>query len=296
MWLLLLTLKPDAVLGQTAWTGGTLAALTGMVHSSCNSMVHTHGEPKLCNANYTLARFAYRYCRTILATNRAFAQTAREWGARRPIFLSGNIVEDVVPNITKNAEKQKIQFIDNCFHIVCVGRLVYEHGLETKGFSYAIKAMTNIKNAVLHIFGDGESRQNFECLAQEYDVADKVLFHGYVDRHTLYSALYAADALLMPSLSEGLSMTMIEGMMLSTPIVITKTSGANDYIINEKNGLLIDIASSYAISSAIKRLQDDLVFSREVAKNGRMTYEKCFTGECVAKSFLGALEGTGELA
>jgi glycosyltransferase involved in cell wall biosynthesis len=100
----------------------------------------------------------------------------------------------------------------------------------------------------------------------------------------------------MTSLSEGLSMTMIEGMMLSTPVIITRTSGALDYVIDGDNGLLIDTASSEAIVKAVQRLKNDPIAAAAIAAAGRATYEKHFSSENVALSFLGAVDGTGETA
>jgi glycosyltransferase involved in cell wall biosynthesis len=282
------------VLGQTAWTGGFLAALAGLYRHRLISMVHTHGEPRLCNTLYAPARFAYRHCRRTLATNRAFSHEALAWGAPGPVYLSGNIVKEVQPKESKDKLRQRLGYAPEFFHVACVGRLVYEHGLETKGFSYALKALPKLPEVILHIYGDGASRPEFEALARAEGVADRAVFHGAVEREILYHGLAAADALLMTSLSEGLSMTMIEGMMLGLPVVITKTAGAMDYVRHGENGLLIEPGSDEAIAGALSHLKDNPTLAKSLAEAGYATYKENFTAERVARSFLAAVDGTGE--
>lgn len=290
-WLALVRYRPHAILGQTAWSGGFLAACAGILKPSIISMTHTHGSPELCNPYYAPAKFAYRHCRRTLATNREFAASAMGWGANGPVYLSGNSLDEWNPPYGK-PERASIPGYDPAFfNVVCVGRLVREHGLETKGISYALKALPGLEDTALHIYGEGELKREYQALAIELGVDSRVIFHGNVPREKLYEGMAAADALLLSSLSEGVSMTMIEGMMLGTPVISTATAGALDYIMDGKNGLLITPGSTEAIAGAIRRLRDTPGLSRALSTAAYTTYSQNFTEDAVVKSFLDAVEG-----
>lgn len=100
--------------------------------------------------------------------------------------------------------------------VLGVGRLSRE-----KGFDRLIKAFSDLKQKYptsgLIIVGEGAFRRQFEALTEQLDVKGDVLMPGYCDK--VPSLLKCSTVLVMPSLTEGLPITLLEAMALRVPVV-----------------------------------------------------------------------------
>jgi glycosyltransferase involved in cell wall biosynthesis len=64
----------------------------------------------------------------------------------------------------------------------------------------------------------------------------------------------ALDVLAMPSLWEGLPMTLLEAMALGKAVVATRVGGIPDVIVDGETGLLVTPGDTVALASALRRL------------------------------------------
>lgn len=95
-----------------------------------------------------------------------------------------------------------------------IGRMI-----KVKNQKFLVDIVENIKNAVVLIVGDGALKDEIQCYAEKKGVADKVIFAGVrSDVHKFYSAF---DCFVMPSLYEGLPVTLIEAQSSGVPIVLS---------------------------------------------------------------------------
>lgn len=158
--------------------------------------------------------------------------------------------------LTRLQARKMIGLSGSEFHIVTAGRLVEIGGVEQKGVSVAIGALTRLPSCRLHVLGDGPLRLKLEAKAQELDVADRVTFHGQVARKTVDMFMTAADAVLVASAFEPLGMVVLEAMAARTPLVATNVGGPKDYLRPGVDALLVEPRDPEAISAAIQRLID----------------------------------------
>jgi glycosyltransferase involved in cell wall biosynthesis len=87
--------------------------------------------------------------------------------------------------------------------------------------------------------------------------------------------LYAEhDALLFPSLMEGLPSVLLEAMATGMPVITTETCGMPDVVENEFNGLLIPSGNANAIERAIERLATSLELRRTLGEAARETMKR----------------------
>ena len=68
--------------------------------------------------------------------------------------------------------------------------------------------------------------------------------------------LAAMDINIMPSVNEGLSLSILEAMAAEKPVIITDVGGAREVVESEKTGLIIPPLSVEAINKAILSLLD----------------------------------------
>jgi glycosyltransferase involved in cell wall biosynthesis len=86
---------------------------------------------------------------------------------------------------------------------------------------------------------------------------DKVIFTGYLDRRHLITLLASADLVVLPSLFEGLPLSLLESFACGKPVVATRTGGVAELIKDGVNGLLCPPKNAKALAEGIIRLAAD---------------------------------------
>lgn len=215
----------------------------------------------------------------VTTTNNEFKQKMLR-RHRRDIALWPNILdEEMVPKV------EPVPLEPGKFHLMAVGRLVRMYGIETKGISYIIKAMAELEGCHLHILGEGPLRSEYEALIDELGIADRVTLHGQQSRETVFRYMKAVDALVFPSLTEGLSMTVIEAMFVGLPVVTTRVGGQADHIRDGVNGFFVEKAGSDSIRDKVRQLQKNPALLEKVSQASREYFREHFSFEAYARIF-----------
>lgn len=116
--------------------------------------------------------------------------------------------------------------------------------------------------SLLLILGSGELENELKQMAGE-----GVRFTGRVNNVSDY--LQVADVFVLPSLSEALSISMLEAMACSLPVVITRVGGASDAIEHKHSGWLIEPDNLSDLKEAILNIFDDEALRYQLGKNAR---------------------------
>jgi glycosyltransferase involved in cell wall biosynthesis len=107
----------------------------------------------------------------------------------------------------------------------------------------------------LHIFGDGPEREVIARLVRLLKLESRVTLHGLVPGPQV--ALRQIGLLVLPSISEGMPMVLIEAMAAGVPVLGRDAPGVRDVIIDEANGLLVRSLKVEDLATAIRRLVED---------------------------------------
>lgn len=105
-------------------------------------------------------------------------------------------------------------------YMVCVASLVHMKRLDTT--IEAFKLISGKTNTNLVIVGDGSARPSLERLVEKYQLRDSVLFTGSLSNPL--GIIRSAEALIMSSEYEGFSNSMLEAMILGTPVITSRCS------------------------------------------------------------------------
>jgi L-malate glycosyltransferase len=135
---------------------------------------------------------------------------------------------------------------------------------------------------VLVIVGDGDERVRLERVARDHDVADGVRFLGH--RDDARSWLAGCDVYANSSVSEGISLTILEGMAAGLPIVATAVGGTSE-IVNTSCGRLVPARSPRALASALEELARDPDARRSLGRAARARVEHHFTIQHMVDSY-----------
>jgi glycosyltransferase involved in cell wall biosynthesis len=134
-------------------------------------------------------------------------------------------------------------------HLVAIGRLS-----EQKGFPVLIETMAlaapRLPGLKLTIVGDGELRSMIEDEIKRHDLGNCITLAGWLDEAGVRAALSASQALVLPSLAEGLPMVVMEAMASGRPVIGTIINGVPE-LLTPDCGWLVPAGDPAALADAI---------------------------------------------
>lgn len=138
---------------------------------------------------------------------------------------------------------------------------------ENKNHESVIRALSALpENYVYVIVGSGGRKQYLEELAEQLHLKERVLLTGH--RDDVVDFYHAADMYILPSLREGLNVSLMEAMASGLPCAAGRIRGNTD-LIDEKGGALFNPRSVEEIGQAIQR-----IMSADRSKMGTWNMEK----------------------
>jgi len=132
-------------------------------------------------------------------------------------------------------------------------------------------------NARLVIIGEGPERQAVAERAGRSDVAGAVQLTGY--RSDVRSLLPAADLYVSSSVTEGISLTILEAMASGVPVVATAVGGTPEILSDGTTGVLVPTRNPDRLASALLALGADPARRAALAAAARRRVETAFTIE-----------------
>ncbi len=132
--------------------------------------------------------------------------------------------------------------------LVTVGALIAR-----KGQAFAIDALAQLPDATLVLIGQGDDLSALKAQAARLGLADRVRFLGAVPHASIADWLAAADAMVLPTASEGLANAWVEALACGTPVVTCDVGGARELIDRPEAGRLV-ARDAGAIAAAVREL------------------------------------------
>lgn len=168
----------------------------------------------------------------------------------------------LVPNLVSNKQILQLSNITsdadnwdkNIIHIVTVGRLTFQKGIDIAINAAKILKSKNI-NFIWHFYGQGVERKKYQLLIEKNNLCNICFLEGV--KQNPYPYINNADLIVQPSRSEGKSIVLDEAKILGKPILVTNYKSVKDQIENKKNGIICDINSEDLANAIINFLNDD---------------------------------------
>jgi L-malate glycosyltransferase len=163
---------------------------------------------------------------------------------------------------------------DDDFVIGTVARLDPVKDLPTLVAAFAgVRALA--PRARLVVVGDGPDKAALAAAVDAHRVSDAVQLLGY--RADVRSVFPAFDVYVNSSVSEGVSLTILEAMAAGLPVVATGVGGTPEVVVDGSTGVLVPARAPTALADAIGRLYRRPDAGRAMGAAGRARVESCFT-------------------
>jgi phosphatidylinositol alpha-1,6-mannosyltransferase len=288
--------RPGVVCLSSAFPLGYLAAgLTAARDLSCVSF--THGI-EASVARLPIDRFTLRHVANNVDVLAAVCQwtgdrIGRAVGGRAPVELIYIGVDtEMFHPATDGSTIRARHGLGNVPVCLCVGRLVPRKGQDQLIRAWP-RVLRDVPDAHLVIVGPGPDEQRLRRLVTRSPCADRVLVTGEVPRGDVPLYFAAADVFAMPSRSrlggldiEGLGTVYLEAAAAGLPVVVGRSGGAPDSVVDGVTGLTVDGRSTTEIASAIAALLGNPERSRAMGKAGRRRVESEYTSAHSARQLM----------
>ena len=147
-----------------------------------------------------------------------------------------------------------------------------------KGHQYLIEAMAEVlgefDDARLFIFGQGRIKYELIDQAKSLKISEKVFFLPSVSNTA--EVLQEIDIFVMPSVQEGLGLSILEALACGVPVVASNVGGIPSIIKHDVSGLLVEPGNSMALAGAIMRVMEDRNLATRLGIKGRQEVEERF--------------------
>jgi glycosyltransferase involved in cell wall biosynthesis len=233
-----------------------------------------------------LERVATRWCDRVVSVSEFHRHWALELGICQPREIlaipNGVAGHDVSSAATRASVRRRLGAREGDLLILSMARLAPD-----KGLNYLIEAASILENSPLRyrivIAGEGAERERLMRLARDLEVENLVSFLGF--RQDVGDLLAACDMVVLPSLREGLSITLLEAMAAGKAIIATDIGSHREVTSQAEMARLVPPADSRALADAILRLAADPASMMRLGIAAHALFESRYTEERMLDSY-----------
>jgi len=153
-----------------------------------------------------------------------------------------------VPTVLTNARQP--------LRLIYIGRLAREKGLYEMLQGLHLARELGV-DARLTVAGQGAEEDRLQRYAVALGIAHRVTFTGPVFGADKVNLLAGADAMLLPSYSEGLPYALLEAMAAGVPVIATPVGAIPDVVTPGTHGFLVPVRDGAAIAEALALMAGD---------------------------------------
>lgn len=285
-------LRPDVVHTHSSKAGilGRAAAW----HERVPAVVHTiHGLPfgpsetRARNQLYLSAeRWAARRCHAIVSVCDAMTEQALAAGVGRPeqyqtIYSGMDVDAFLSPARSRDEVRRELGLNEGDVAFATVARLFERKGHDDI-LAVAPRVLARNSNVRFVFIGDGILRERLIADAERLGVRAAIHFTGLVAPRRIPELLCAVDAVVHPSLREGLARVLPQALIVGRPVVSYDVDGAREVVLPE-TGILLRTRDLAGLEAAILRLAGDAKLRERMGQAGRARFTDQFRHETMTR-------------
>ena len=263
-----------------------LAGVPVIVHTAHGFAFHERSPLSRRLFYTTLERIASQWCDQIVSVSEFHRKWAIELGMCSPSKITA--IPNGIADLGRNQEvglaklRQQVGGRLGDLLILSIARLAPDKGLEYLLEAAAMFPHTGRRFHIV-IAGEGPARDRLEQHARILRVTDQVRFVGF--RQDVGDLLAACDLVVLPSLREGLSISLLEAMAAGKPIIATSIGSNREVASQGDMALLVRPGDPLSLCERILQLAGDEALMARLGANARALYESCYTENRMLQSY-----------
>lgn len=241
---------------------------------------------------YALLRLTAKLPDRIICVSEAVRQTVLEREGQAPsrVLVIHNGIDIDTPLAPAPAGPRGLPALRRALGLAeedLVVGMVANFNRAVKGVGYFFDAMpmvlAEVPTARFLLLGRGDEEVHLRARAAEMGIADRVIFAGFQPEIGPYYDLM--DISVLTSLSEGLSMTILESMKHGVPVVATRVGGNPELVTDGGTGYLVPPRDVHAFAARVVELLRDPSRRAQMGHEGRVVVEERFDVARTAESY-----------
>jgi glycosyltransferase involved in cell wall biosynthesis len=206
-------------------------------------------------------------------------------GAERVVVVHNGLdLETVVTNDDASSIRFELGIEDGDLVVGMVANM----NRAVKGVTFLLDAIPLIVKVVpsarFVLLGRGREEQSLKDKAKALGIESHVIFAGF--RRDVGRCYEEMDVSVLTSLSEGLSITLLESMSHGLPVVATHVGGNPEVVVEGETGYLVPPRNTEAFADRVVRLLLDPILRNRMGENGRSRIAERFDLRKVAPQYL----------
>jgi glycosyltransferase involved in cell wall biosynthesis len=214
------------------------------------------------------------------AIDRLFAESSaiivlgKYWAdlvASRVPSARGRIV--VLPNATAAPKSDRRSTTCGPVRITFLGKLGPNKG--TPLLLEALASLSDQGDWTATVAGNG-AVEDSRAAAARLGIADRVAFPGWLDAQGTAELLGQTDIFVLPSLSEGLPMAILEAFAWGVAVIATPVGSVPEVVEHNHNGLIVPVGDVAELTQALRRLIADPDLRRSLGEAARRDHTRWY--------------------
>lgn len=234
---------------------------------------HLYVKPRLSRRVMVQQRLIFRSVDRCMAVSYDIAEKLVHemgWAPPKMAVVYNGVDATLEPRPADEALRAAIMGRDHLYLVVVPARLAPQKGQRT-----VLHAAADLPRVHLAFAGEGPDRPELEALAARLGLAQRVSFLG--QRRDMPDLLASADAIVLPSLFEGLPLAILEAMGLGKPVIASDIGGVREVIVSGRNGILVEPENSASLAAAVKHMMSHPDEALRLGAEARSTVLERFT-------------------
>jgi len=203
----------------------------------------------------------------VIAVSESAREHAQSLGARPdrvvviPNGVDVELFHPVEPTVDQVGPQRPLR-------VVFVGRLIANKGARLALDAFALLKERGCRFSAV-VVGDGPLGPSLRDAVRSLGLEGAVTFTGAIVG--VVRELRDADVLIRPSMTEGMSLAVLEAMACGLPVVATDVPGNRDLVRDGENGVLVPYGQPEALAGALERLASDAALRDRLGRAARQT-------------------------
>jgi glycosyltransferase involved in cell wall biosynthesis len=266
--------KPDIIHTHSPWGVG----LNALMAAKSNNIPlvgtnHTRFTQFLIKGTLRFYPWYYNRCDFVTSPSKTLMEEMQKYGFKTRHRIVPNTIDlqrfTSTNQATKDTLKKKFGFSSKT--IIYTGRLA-----EEKHVDVLIKSVAILKDQIpdinLILAGIGKEEEALHRLVEDLNITEVVKFLGFVTKE-LPSLYQAADLFVIMSTAEAHSLSLLQAMASSLPVIVARTAGLSEHI-NSNNGLVVNPGDENNLAEAILKIFNNPQYAQLLGETARASIIK----------------------